>query len=316
MANVVLVSGSTDWGATGSWDTASVPVDTDSVFLRNSSANIITNLSQGSVDLTLLEIERSFTGDVAASSSELSITATTLNIGRQLGVQTEAQAGSDRIKINLGSVQSTMNVYYSASSSADSGFEPIRLRGTHASNVLNVYGGIVGIATNDPDDTATLATVNQFAGTLNLGGGCTLTTLYIDGGNSIMSVRSAFTTLNQNAGTVTRYGSGAATTISQKAGTLNDYGTGTITTLNVFPGSTTNKWSGAATVTTLNLYGRVDLSNATGTITFTNTNILSEQAVIFDPLGRAVFTNAVAAGVGVRTWTYIGKGGSTYAITA
>jgi hypothetical protein len=246
----------------------------------------------------------------------LSITHTVLNVGRQLGIQTESQAGSDRIKINGGSVQAVVSVYYTASSSADTGFEPFRWRGTHASNVLNVYGGIVGIATNDPDDTATLATVNQFGGTLNLGAGCTLTTIYVDGGNSIMSVRSAFTALNQAAGTVTRHGSGASTTISLKGGTLNDYGTGTITTLNVFPGATTNKWSGAATVTTLNLYGRVDLSNATGAITFTNTNILSEQAVIFDPLGRVVFTNAVAAGAGVRTWTYIGKGGSTYAITA
>lgn len=315
MGNPVIVTSSTDWGATGSWDGAAVPVSTDNTFLRNSTANIISNLAQSAVALTLLEIERSFSGDVAAAASELAISATTLNIGRQTGVLTTTQTGSDRIKINLGTNQFTANIYYSQAVSADNGFEPIRLRGTHASNVLNVFDGIVGIATNDPDDTATLATVNQFGGTLSLGGGCTLTTINLDGGNSLLIIRSAFTTLNQNNGKSTIYGSGAKTTISLKGGSCTDYGTGTITTANVFDGATFYKWSAAATTTTLNLYGTLDLSQATGAQTITTCNILSEDAVINDPLGRLATSTAFVLGAGVRRFTYIGPGGKTWTIT-
>jgi len=313
MPNPVLVSGSTDWGATGSWDTEAVPVDADGVYLRNSTANIISTLNQSAIQPAILEAERSFTGDIGTATSELQIGPVILNVGRQLGVQTTSQAGSDRIKIASGSDVCTVSCFYTATTSADTGFEPFRWRGTNASNVLNMYGGIMGVATNDPDDTATLATVNQFGGTLNLAGGCTLTTINLDGAQSLLSFRSAATTLNQSNGTVSRYGSGALTTWSMKGGSGYDYCTGTITTMTVYPGTTLFKWSAAATITTLNLYGTLDLSQATGAITLTTVNILSEDAVVLDPLGRLGST-AFVCGAGVRSFTYTGPGGETFTI--
>ena len=314
MANPVLVTASVDWSLTGSWDTGSVPVDTDSVYLRNSTANIITGLDQSAIQPTLLEVERSFAGDLGNASTELQIGPATLNIGRNPGAG--SPAGSDRIKITSAADVCTLNVYHTASTSADSGFAPLRWRGTNASNILNLYGGIMGVAANDPDDLATLATVNQFGGTLDLAGGCTLTTLNVNGSQSVLSVRAAFTTLNQNSGTVTTYGSGAATTISLKGGTHNSQTTGTITTANVYDGSTLNKWSGAATITTLNLYGTLDLSQASGTITVTNFNRLSDDAVIFDPLGRLVATNGIANGTGIRALSNTTTaGGKTFTLS-
>lgn len=304
------------WSTAGNWDPSGVPANSDNVYMRSNAFSVTSGFAQSAVTLALLEIERSFTGDIGTSTlaDELAIGATLWNIGRHVG--SGSPAGSDRIKINFGSVQFTGAVYATASSSADANLECVRIRGTNASNALTVYGGIVGVATNDPDDTATLATMSQFGGFVHLAGGCTLTTLNLDGSDSSLIVRSAFTTLNQNNGTATIYGSGARTTMSQKGGIVNDYGTGTVTTANIFEGAIFRKWSAAATITTANIYGTLDLSQATGAVTLTNTNILSENAVINDPLGKVVFTNAAAAGAGIRSWTYIGKGGATYAITA
>jgi len=72
----------------------------------------------------------------------------------------------------------------------------------------------------------------------------------------------------------------------------------------------------AATITTLNLYGTLDLSLASGTITVTNFNRLSEDAVIYDPLGRLVATNGIINGAGIRRINnYTSAGGRTYTIS-
>lgn len=302
-----------DWSDADNWDTGSVPVSTDSVYLRNNSVNVSAGLSQSAVTLTLLEIEASYTGEIRSGTTELAISATTLNIGRHLGTGTPA--GSTGILINLGSNQSTVNIWKSATTSYDTYGEPIKLRGTHASNVLNLYGGIVGIGTRDPDDTATFATVNALGGTLNMTSGVTLTTVNVDG--ATVTAASNVTTWNHTSGTATLNGSATLTTLSHKAGTFHHQSTGTITTANVFAGATLNKWSGASTITTTNLYSTIDLSEATGTITFTNLAVLSEDAYIYDPRGLAVFSNAITSGTGIRKWRgYVGKGGSSYAITA
>lgn len=302
------------WATGANWDTGSAPVNGDEVLFRSNEYDVNAGLGQSAVTVDELEIEASFTGDIGTAAAELELGATLVHIGRQSGGGTAA-SGSNRIKINLGSVQSAINIWSTATSSDDDDLPPVRLRGTHASNLLNMYSGIVGIALNDPDDVATLVTINLFGGFLNLGAGCTLTTINVDGQATEYVLRSAVTTLNHNQGTGTIYGSGARTTISLRGGTLNDYGTGTTTTANVYSEATLNKWSAAATISTLNLYGTLDLSRATGAITLTNTNILSDGAVIFDPAGKAVFSNAAVFGPGVRSFTYIGKGGSSVLIT-
>lgn len=302
------------WATAGNWDTASVPVNGDEVLFRSNTFAVDSGLDQSAVTVDELEIESSYTGTIGTAAAELQIGATLLNIGR--APSTGSGSGSTRIKINLGSVQSLITILSTATTASETNFEPVRLRGTNASNALVMYAGTVGIATNDPDDVATLATVNLFGGYLNLGAGCTLTTINMDGQATILNVRSAFTTLNQNRGTSNHYGSGARTTISLKGGTANDYSSGTITTASVFSGATLNKWSAAATVTTLNLAGRLDLSQATGSITFTNTNVLDPNHEIFDPLNRAVFTNAPSLAAHVRKLNITRAGGGTVTVAA
>jgi len=256
MANLVLVTGSSDLSNTASYDTASLPADGDSVYYRNSTTNITAGLNQSAIEPALVEVELSMSGLFPATGT-FEMGPAILNIGRLNGIQTISQAGSARIVWDNSSDICALTVFNTATTSTNTGYEPFRWKGTNASNTLTIYGGTAGIATNDPDDTATLATVYQFGGTLNLAAGCTLTTLNIDGSASVMTFRSAATTLNQANGTVSRYGSGALTTWAMKGGRGYDYSTGTITTATVLEGAALYKWSAAATITTTNLYDQI-----------------------------------------------------------
>lgn len=300
-----------DWSVATNWDTGSVPVSTDSVYMRNNAVNVSAGLSQSAVTLTLLEIEASYTGLIRSGTTELAISATTCNIGRHSGTGTPA--GSTGILLNLGSNQSAVNIYKSATTSYDTYGEPLKIRGTHASNVLNLYGGIVGICTRDPDDTATFATVNALGGTLNMTSGTTLTTVNVDG--ATVTAASNLTTWTQGSGTSTLNGSATVTTLSLKGGTFNHGSTGTATTVTVFEGATLNKVFGAATFTTLNLSGVLDLSETNGTLTVTTFNVVSKEHRIIDPLGRIANSTAFVLGAGVRKLNYEGPGGKTLTIS-
>jgi len=79
------------------------------------------------------------------------------------------------VKINCGSTICTANVYASGTS-IETGFAPIQLRGTHASNNIHVHGGNASIAARG--ETATMLTARQTgAGRLLLGNAVTFTNL-------------------------------------------------------------------------------------------------------------------------------------------
>lgn len=79
------------------------------------------------------------------------------------------------VKINCGSDVCTANIYGSGTS-LESGFSPIQVRGTHASNVVNAYGGNTSVAARG--ETATVLTARQTgAGRLLLGNAVTFTNL-------------------------------------------------------------------------------------------------------------------------------------------
>lgn len=291
-----------DWSFADNWDGAAVPVNSDSAYMRSNAVNASAGLAQSAVTLTLLEVERSFEGDIGSATSELAIGATTFNLGRHIG--DGSPAGSDRIKITFGSVQTAINVWFTASSAADSFLEPCRLRGTHASNVAKIYGGIVGFATNDPDDLCTLLTLDVFGGKVNCGAGCTLGTINNLAGD--LTIRSAATTINQAGGTLNIYGAGAYTTIKATGGQTTNYGTGTITALTTEEGAAWRQWSPAMTITTLNLGTDLDLSQATGDITVGTFNAIRNGIRIIDPLGRLAQVIIVKA-AGVTDVQYIGS---------
>ena len=79
------------------------------------------------------------------------------------------------VKINCGSTICTANIYGSGTS-LETGFAPIQLRGTHASNSIHVHGGNASIAARG--ETATVLTARQTtAGRLLLGNAVSFTNL-------------------------------------------------------------------------------------------------------------------------------------------
>jgi hypothetical protein len=124
-------------------------------------------------------------------------------------------SGPNRWKHDFGSVQTTITVLNTSQSSADSGLEPLRIIGTHASNVIYVLGGTTGLATSDAAEVATLATINQTGGVLNGGAGLTWTNIFQSGG-----------TLNLTSGA-------AAGVITQSSGDCRITGAGTIANLTI-----------------------------------------------------------------------------------
>ncbi len=301
------------WATAGNWLASGVPVSTDTVKLRASEFDVNAGFAQSAVVLASLSIEATHSGDVGTAADYLAIGATLWDVGLQSG--SGSGVGSSRIKLNFGTDQFTGHVYLTQPESADLYLEPLRILGTHASNELNVHGGIVGVATTLPSEVSTIAVLNMFGGECNLGGGVTLGDVFMTGASSKLTIRSAFDDLSMDDGSITIYGSGVKDELSIKGGTLTDYGTGTADVITVFDGATLNKWSDTATITDLYLYGVLDLSGATGPITVTNFHRLSEDAQIIDPLGRLVATNGIINGPGIRRMdNYRGPGGQTFKV--
>ncbi len=242
-------SGPADWSVAANWSLNAVPISTNDVVIDNTNQDISFGLDQNAVTLASLTITGAYTGKLGLPVSNLAgypeyrptylkISATTVKVGQGPG------GGSSRIKLNLGSVQSAVNVY-STGSPADVGVEALLVIGTHASNVLNIFKGSVGIAV-EPSQVATFVTVvvaytTQPSSdvTARFGSGVTLTTFSQYGGTTI--VNSAVTTMVMRAGQMT-FNAGTLGTLTALGGTLFYCSSGTITTV-VLSGTATLDFS-------------------------------------------------------------------------
>lgn len=270
--------GPNHWDDAENWSGGAIPVNSDDVNFENLAVDYLYGIDQNAVTLTSLNIKASYTGSIGLPNygnyaeyreKYLKIGATTCNIGVGDG------QGSGRIKINFGSVQTAVNVWRTASP-LEQGLPAVMLVGTHASNVLNVYRGSVGVAL-ESGQTSTIATLRvgymtsvDTDANVRLGSGVTLTTIEKSGG--FLEINSAFTTLNHSAGETVIHGSGAATTINLDGGYIRYNSSGTITTLTI---------SGGATI---------DFSGDMRAKTVTNCTILRGGRFI-DPYGVVTVTN-------------------------
>ena len=236
-----------------------------------------------------MEIDSSYTGSIGLPKingkgdtsyyeyreTYLKISATTVNIGRG----TEACSG--RIKLNTGTNATTINVF-GTSQPNTAGTKALLWVGVHASNVMNVYQGSIGVAMLAAE-TATLPTLRLgFESAQNadvdmeIGSGATLTTITKNGGSLILN--SGATTITQTSGTLVINGSGAYTTITLSRGGSCVYNSsGTITTLNVIgtmssdePIIDFSRDLRSKTVTTTNRYGTSTIRDTNKVVTFTN----------------------------------------------
>jgi hypothetical protein len=270
-------TGPNDFANGANWSTGSAPAGGDDVYFDAGSVPCLYGLSQASITLNSLSVYAAYTGTIGLPlyatagyrqyrTLELTISATTVNIGQQ--VTPGVGAGSGRIKLNVGSNACTLNVF-GTGQAADAGIPALLWRGTSSSNNVNINKGSVGLAFN-PGDTATVATLNigyvtnqQSDVQLVCGSGCTLTTVVKQGGTAVL-----------NAG---------STTVSNYAGTLTAQA-GAVTTLNCYGGTTVANTTG--TITTINYYDNaiLDFSQDQRPKTVTNTiNVYSQSPQILDP---------------------------------
>lgn len=288
-----ISTSSTDWATGANWSTGSAPsTGDDAYFDANGTADVLLNLNQSGVTLASLNIASTYTGNIGSASAYLQISATALNIGAASNDGTTG-SGSGRIKINVGTNQTAAVIYSTASTSTDTGVEPVRLLGSHASNAITVLSGRVGIATTVAGETSVFATANVVGDDsyLDLGPGVTLTTVSNNGGN--ITANSAMTTLNSIGGTTTVWGAGLIGTCNADGGQLNLFNkaSGTdITTLN-WNGSTLN-FRGQPTsltigTTAIKRGGTASLFSASqvnwGTVTFDPTYI-TNVSITTDPV--------------------------------
>ncbi len=222
--------------------------------IENADSPILWGLDQSAVSLTELRIAHSYTGVIGLPDDQFTTSATatddskpeyrdtylkagvtTVRIGEHFGAGNPAGAG--RIRLDTGSGQTELNIADSAVNSIDTNLEPIRWIGSHASNVVNVTRGRLGIATSVAGETATVSKLNvghrgNVSGDadVRLGAGVAITTINQSGGE--IATESNATTVNQSAGTLTTLGATAITT-ADIAGTAYLNADGTITTLRV-----------------------------------------------------------------------------------
>lgn len=170
-------AGPNHWGGTGNWEDetgtlAADPANADDVIVPASVPDILYDLGQSSITLDSLRIDlgagriglpRWNAGGYREHLRQyLEIGATSVQIGTGAGNELQ------RVKLNFGSVQTTVEVLTSGSGT-EPGIPAVQLVGTHASNTLTVIAGSVGLAVH-PGETSTFQ-VSVYGGDVLFGAG-------------------------------------------------------------------------------------------------------------------------------------------------
>lgn len=298
--------GPNDWNSAGNWSNG-LPSGSNNAWIQ-SSANedsILYGLIHDggtyggiaaagwypvitAVTVPVVNIAANFTHYIGTSTAYLKIGVTHLDVGQDY---TGAGTGSQRIKINLGTVQSLVNVYSSALISVD-GLEPIQLLCNNTATVINCWNGTIGIA-SDTGEASTLnkidcaqpsTTLNVNIGDVTYGGtapelinnGATITGITIPAtvthvsGNTTLTAASGTITLLETYGGVFVLDGAVDITTAQVHGGLC-YPGRSVTTLHIYRDGVANFLSSlAGTITTLDALagGKLLLDPNLTTITY------------------------------------------------
>ena len=245
MANPIWTGvSSTVYTLVANWNPATAPAASGNVFFNDQAVGPVAGSDQSGTALATFHVNMNCTFNIGDNGTPLKINSPLVYVGEP-SMSGISGAGAGRINIDLGTTATTAYVYNSSSSSTDTGKEPVRIKGVNAANEITVEGGLVGFATDNIADVATIGTINVCGGTAHIASGVTLTTLNISSGEADLYT--------------------AATTINISAGTLNTRGDFAIGTLTVYGGTVNlahRKVAAGDEITTLNLYNAtVDFSD-------------------------------------------------------
>lgn len=258
-----------DWENTSNWKGGVVPVSTDDVYIKNSTESIHTNLDQNAVNLASLHILQSFTGQVGKFSESLKLDATNVYIGSN---EDGRNSGPSFVALEFVNGNTTLDILNGSGYGLDLEDDEqtgqaviITALGSGTIDAI-VRGGSLGVLI-DADTTGTLNSITALGGKTVTGGGVTITTADLNGGD--LDSNFNITTATVKDGTLNQYGSGNITTLNiEDSGDFVANGDGTITTFNS-KGGTASLLSKDLTVTTLigSSGGIVDLDLDLVTIT-------------------------------------------------
>lgn len=213
------------------YSTGALPVAGDTLIFDWSEDEILYDLDAlSAVTLTVRRTYASFTGKIGLPlineddtpypeyrTRFMTCGVTTDYIGEGDG------DGSERLYFDYGAVQTTCNIFQSQEGEDD--LPAVILKGTHASNVLNVTKGSFGVGMFG-NEASTVLTLNESyesdvqgdaKGTL--GAGVTLGTVNKVGGSLVIN-SAVGTALNHEAGTTTIDGSGNVASLQIQGGTV------------------------------------------------------------------------------------------------
>lgn len=277
LGNVAGHEGEVDYA--DNYSPSGVPQTGDTLIVANTSQSLNAgDLDQSAVTLAMLQIDQTFTGEIGTAAAYYQVGATVVRIGRYDGAGNPA--GSPRLKLDLGAAQSAVTIDNASAVSTDADLPPIRLLANHASTVLTVRKGLVGLACQDRTEVSTVGTVkvdfvNNVGGdaTVILGAGVTVTTVTKTGG--WLALGCAATTVTQRAGTLVTDGSGAITTLNADGGFVVGNSSGTIGTLEIQDGAEVDllRSTTARAVTTCKLHSGGALSYDPAVVTITTLSV-------------------------------------------
>jgi hypothetical protein len=254
-------TGPNHWDAADNWSGATVPADGDTVIIE-SGPNICWGLPQDATELAELVIRQTYTGRIGLKRTEfatsadgattnsakaeyredyLTIDSTLVNIGEHFG--TGSPAGSPRVKLDLGTYQTTVHIHNTCRTPAETGLPAVRLLMNNVSSKVYVRqapGGL-GIAVDEPTETSTVDTVSVSEAStdtrVHVGRGTTIEYFYTRGGESVLEAAGTVTDITMEGGKLTTEGTYAVTTVTVSDGEFVPNSTGTITTFNINGGS-------------------------------------------------------------------------------
>ena len=258
------------------WADGSAPASSDSVYFAQSAVNCCYGLDQSALTGLTLYVDQSYTGKLGLDSAAFATSAdgatldssireyrqsylkadcSAIEIGRNPTSQTFT--GSSRIKVeNSRSSSSTCAVFQTGTSS---GPPCVLLLASHANADIEIRAaeGGVGIAVDDPTETATVGDIEvsgATAGTLvSIGSGVTMTNLKVNEGEVTARAAATVTAVTLNGGQIDMEGTATITTLNVNGGTFLHNGPFNITTANIDGGAyDASNSNGARTVTTLN----------------------------------------------------------------
>ena len=267
------------------WSSGTVPAAADDVHVQNTAVSILYGLDGiDAVTFASFHVHASFTGEIGLPKTNDAgypeYRAEYLLVDSTLAFFHEGEgSGSGRLKIDFDTIQTAIEVR-GTGGALETGVPALLIKGTHASNTLDVHDGTVGVAFFGTE-VAAVVTSSQSGGDVILGPGCTLTTLQVQGGSLVAESNS--TTITQDGGTVTILGSATVGTIDLREGVLDYLSSGTATTVNI--GGKPNP-------------ATIDCSRDRSGRTFTTTT-LHENGRIVDPAKTITHTNGVAVGANV-----------------